>query len=123
MIENWRIWVIIILMTLSLTDLILTGYYVHKYKEWREVPYNQIELNPLLVFLWSNLGFWAGHIIGSIIILSLIFIVGKIAHPIVIALIGLVLLWAMFNHYTNIGLLKELIIKYPEGVVPKDFLK
>jgi hypothetical protein len=124
MIENWRIWVIVILMTLSLTDLVLTGYYVHKYKTWQpEKEYKLMELNPLLVFLWNNLGFWLGHIIGSVIILSLVFIVGKLGHPIIIILIGLFFLYAIFGHFTNIGLLKELIIKYPNGAIPKDFLK
>lgn len=122
--ENWRIWIIVILMTLSLTDLVLTGYYIYKYKNWQpEKEYKLMELNPLLVFLWNNLGFWLGHIIGSIIILSLMFIIGKSAHPIIIGIVGLILIYALFGHYTNIGLLKELITKYPDGVIPKDFVK
>jgi hypothetical protein len=124
MIENWRIWAIVILMTLSLIDLSLTGYYVHKYKTWQpEKPYKLMELNPLLVFLWNNLGFWLGHIIGSIIILSLVFIVGKSAHPIMVVGLGLFFLYAIWGHHGNINLLKELINKYPDGVIPKDFLK
>lgn len=118
--ETWRIYAIVILMTLSALDLSLTAYYVHKYKTWQpNKPYNLIELNPPLVFLWNNLGFWIGHIIGSIIILTLIFIVGKSAHPIVILVIFLFLCYAMFNHYTNITLLHKLIEQYPSGHLPE----
>jgi hypothetical protein len=118
---NWRIYIIIILMILSLTDLILTGYYVHKYRSWqKEKPYKLIELNPLLVFLWTNLGFWLGHIVGSILILSLIYIVGKSAHWIVVLILGLFLLYALQNHFTNINLLHRLIEMYPSGHLPKE---
>jgi hypothetical protein len=121
MIENWRIWVIGILMTLSIIDLGLTGYYVYKYKTWQpEKPYNLIELNPLLHFLWNNLGFWVGHFVGSVIILTLIYLVGKSAHPIIVGLLGVFLLGAMFNHYTNINLLHKLIEKYPSGHLPRE---
>lgn len=118
--ETWRIWVIVILMALSFVDLALTGYYVYKYKSWQpDKPYKLIELNPILVFLWSNLGFWLGHIVGSILILTLVFIVGKSAHWIVIVLLGLFFLYALFNHYNNITLLGKLITKYPSGHLPK----
>jgi len=118
---NWRIYIIIILMILSLTDLILTGYYVHKYRSWqKEKPYKLIELNPLLVFLWTNLGFWLGHIVGSILILSLIYIVGKSAHWIVVLILGLFLLYALQNHFTNINLLHRLIEMYASGHLPRE---
>jgi hypothetical protein len=117
--EEWRIWAIVILMTLSVLDLGATAYYVNKYKTWQpEKPYKLIELNPLLVFLWNNLGFWFGMIVGSAIILPLIFIVGKTAHWGVLVAMFLVLSWVMFNHYTNINLLHALIDKYPSGHLP-----
>ncbi len=121
MIETWRIWVIAILLFLSVTDLGLTYYYVHKYKNWQpEKPYNLIEKNPLLVFLWNTFGLHLGMFIGSVVILSLIYIVGKSAHPIVVGLLFLFLGYALFNHYTNINLLHSLIDKYPTGYLPKE---
>ncbi len=116
---DWRIWIIIILISLSILDLGLTTYYVDKYKEWQpDKPYNLIELNPLLVFLWNSMGFWLGMIVGSIIILSLIYIVAKSAHWTVLIILFLFLVWALFNHFTNINLLHEFIDKYPSGILP-----
>jgi hypothetical protein len=57
--------------------------------------------------------------IGSVIILSLIYLVAKTAHPILVVLLGGFLIMAMFNHYNNIGLLGRLITKYPDGVLPE----
>ena len=114
--ETWRIWVLAILLLLSVIDLAATYVYVYKYKQWQpEKPYNLIENNPLLVFLWNNLGLVLGTIVGAAIILSLIFIIGKSAHPIIIGILFLLLAYALSNHYTNIGLLGRLIEKYPSG--------
>ena len=119
MIENWRIWVIIILMSLSVIDLGLTTYFVDKYKKWQpNKPFNLIELNPLLVFLWNKMGFWFGMFVGSVVTLSLIYIVAKSAHWIVVLLLFFFLVWAMFNHFTNINLLHKLIEMYPSGYLP-----
>lgn len=120
MIENWRIWVVVILMTLSVIDLGSTAFYINKYKTWQpEKPYNLMENNPLLVFLWNHLGFTLGMIVGSIIILTLVYIVARSAHWIVILILFLFLLYALFNHYTNINLLHQLIDKYPSGYLPE----
>ena len=120
MIETWRTLAVVILLTLSVIDLGATYYYVNKYKKWQpEKPYNLIEKNPLLVFLWNNLGINIGTVVGAIIIWSLIYIVGKSAHPIFIVLLGIFLVYTLFNHYTNIGLLHKLIIKYPLGHLPE----
>ena len=117
--NNWRIYIIIILMTMSVVDLALTYHYVHSYKKWQNSkPYNLIENNPLLVFLWNTFGLVLGHVIGSIIILSLIYIIGKSAHPIVIGILALFLLYALHNHYVNINLLGSLVEKYPSGNLP-----
>ena len=119
MMENWRIWIIIILMSLSLIDLSATYFYIYKYKQWQpDKPYNLIENNPLLVFLWNNFGLHLGMFIGSVIILSLIYIVGKSAHPIVSLILFLFLGYALQNHYTNINLISALIEKYPSGHLP-----
>jgi len=121
MIEQWRIWAIVILMTLSAIDLGATYYYVKTYKQWQpDKPYNMIEKNPLLVFLWNNLGLTFGMIVGSVIILTLIYIVGKTAHPIIVGILFLFLTWAVFfNHFKNIGLLHKLIKQYPTGHLPE----
>lgn len=117
MIKNWRTIIIIILMTLSLIDLGATYYYVKKYKTWQpEKEYHLMEGNPLLVMLWDKLGFNIGMFVGSVIIFSLIYIVGKTAHPVVVLMLFLVLVYVMFNHYSNISLLKELIQKHSGGI-------
>ena len=117
--EKWRLYIIIILMTMSVIDLALTYRYVSEYKEWQpEKPYNLIENNPLLVFLWSMLGLKIGTFVGSVIIISLIYIVGKTAHPIVVGLLFVFLTYAIHNHYININLIGDLITKYPSGHLP-----
>ena len=63
-------------------------------------------------------GLKIGMIIGSVIILSLIYIVGKTAHPIVVGILFLFLLYALHNHYININLISSLIEKYPTGHLP-----
>ena len=120
MIEQWRILAIVILLGLSLLDLGATYYYVYKYKQWQpNKPYNQIELNPLLVFLWNTFGLHLGMFIGAVIILSLNYIVARYAHWGVVLLVGGFMLFAMFNHYKNINLLFKLINKYPSGHLPE----
>ncbi len=119
--EKWRIIIIVILLALSVLDLSLTFYYASKYKKWQpDKPFKMIENNPLLVFLWNQLGLILGTIVGAAIIWTLIFIIGKTAHPIVIGLVGLFLLYALFNHFTNINLIHKLIEKYPTGHLPED---
>ncbi len=118
---DWRLIATIGLIVLSVVDLSLTGYYVQKYKKWQpDKPYKLIERNPLLVFLWNTMGLWIGLLVGGVIILSLMFIVGKSAHWLVILLLLCFLIWAMFNHYTNINLLHQLIEKYPSGYLPTE---
>lgn len=117
---TWRIWAIIILMTLSIIDLGATTYYIQKYKAWQpEKPYKMMERNPLLVFLWNNLGFVFGTIVGAVIILTLVYLVAKTAHPIIVGLLFLFLLFALYNHYINLGLLDKLIDKFPSGHLPE----
>lgn len=120
MIEHWRIYAIIFLMTVSLVDLGLTYYYVSKYKTWQpNKPYEKIELNPLLRFLWNTFGLHLGMFIGAVVILSLNYVVGRYAHWIVVLiLIGFISL-ALFNHFKNINLLFKLINKYPTGHLPE----
>ena len=120
MIENWRFWIIILLLGLSVIDIAATYVYVSKYKTWQpDKPYKLIENNPLLVFLWNMFGLTLGTIIGAVIIWSLIYIIGKTAHPIVIGILILFLGFALFNHYKNLGLLDRLIEKFPTGHLPE----
>lgn len=121
MIETWRIWVIVILMSLALIDLSATYFYVSKYKQWQpEKPFYLIENSPISVFLWNMFGLHIGTFIWAVIFLSLIFIVGKSAHPIVILFLFLFISYALHNHYTNINLISELINKYPSGYLPTE---
>lgn len=116
-----RMIIVIIMLTLSLIDLGSTYFYIYKYKQWQpEKPYNLIENNPLLVFLWNTFGLHLGMFIGSVIILSLIYVVSRTAHPIVVGVLFLALCYAMFNHYTNIELIGKLINKYPTGRLPEE---
>jgi len=117
--ESWRFYVVVLLLMLSIIDLCSTYYYVSKYKKWQpNKPYNLMENNPLLVFLWNTFGLHLGMFIGSVIILSLIYIIGKSAHPIVILILFLYLCFALSTHYKNISLLNKLITKYPDGHLP-----
>lgn len=115
--EKWRILAMVILIALSSIDLGLTYYYAKTYKTWQpDKSFNLIENNPLLVLLWNTFGLKLGMLIGSLIILSLIFIIGKAASPVVLGVIFFIFAYALFNHYTNINLLHQLIIKYPLGI-------
>lgn len=117
---NIRLILIVIVLCLSITDLTLTFFYVSKYKHWQpNKPFNLMENNPLLVFLWNNFGFIIGSILGTIIILCLVYFISKslwIGFPIILLC---VLLYTMYNHYHNISLLYKLIEKYPSGYLPE----
>lgn len=119
--ETVRYIALIIIFALTLVDLSLTFYYVHRYKQWQpDKPYKAIELNPLLVYLWTKMNLIVGTIIGGIIILSLDYIIVKDAHWIFIPLLICLLIFALFNHYKNINLLHQLIEKYPLGHLPEE---
>lgn len=116
---TWRFIAIVVLLTLCVLDLSFTYYYVHKYKEWQpNKPYKLIEMNPILVFLWNNLGLTIGMLVGSVIILTLNFIVAKECHWAIVLILFLFMLFAMVNHTKNITLLHQLIEKYPSGYLP-----
>lgn len=116
---DWRIIALIVILSMGVLDLVLTLYYVHTYKEWQEnKPYNLIELNPLLVFLWNRMGLFLGMFVGATIILTLQFIVTKSAHWIIVGLLFAFLLFALYNHFNNINLLHKLIELYPSGSLP-----
>jgi len=109
-----------ILLALSLTDLLLTFYYVKKYKEWQpNKDYNLIERNPLLTLLWRYFGLFFGHIIGGIMILGLIYFISRTAHIYISIFLGLFISLAIYNHFKNIRLLNKLIGKYPSGHLPE----
>ena len=121
MITNWRTILIVALLVLSIVDITATFLYVRQYKAWQPTkPYNLIELNPLLCFLWNKLGLYIGMIVGSVVMLTLVFIVGRDAHWVVGVLLFCVLIWAMFNHFNNFGILQQLIEKYPSGSLPEE---
>jgi len=116
-----KIILVIVIMVLSAIDLILTAYYIHTYKSWQpNKPYKLMELNPLLVFLWNKMGFVIGMIVGSVVILSLNFIVSKGSHWIIVIILLICLIFALINHVHNISLLQQLMEKYPTGVLPKE---
>ncbi len=119
MIETWRMIAIVVILLLGVADLILTYHYVKTYRGWQETkPFNMIELNPLLVFLWNNLGLIVGMLVGSVMILTLQFLVARNAHWGFVILLGVILCWVMYNHSNNISLLNQLIEKYPSGHLP-----
>ena len=117
--ETYKLIMLIIVMALCIADLVLTAYYVYKYKQWQpNKPYKLIELNPLLVFLWEKMGFWIGMFVGSVIIISLNFIVSKYAHWLVVLLLLGFLIFTIFNHIKNFTLLYQLKALYPSGYLP-----
>jgi hypothetical protein len=115
-----RLLLTIILICLSVTDLSLTFYYVSKYRNWQpQKPFNLMENNPLLVFLWNHLGLILGIILGSVIILTMIWFISTDLHWIFTVILLALLIWTMYNHYNNIVLLGKLIEKYPSGYLPE----
>ena len=123
MTQDFRFYLTIVIMTLCVLDLAFTFYYVHEYKSWQKnKPYNKIELNPILVFLWNRMGFVVGSFVSAVILLSLNWIVVRYAWIGIPILVCLFLIWAMYNHAHNIQLLWQLIEKYPSGYLdPKVF--
>jgi len=59
-------------------------------------------------------------IIASVVILSLNYIVAKNAHWSIATILLVILIWVMFNHTKNLGLLSQLIEKYPTGHLPHE---
>ena len=117
--ETYKIILIVIIFGLTILDLSLTYYYIHKYKIWQpDKPYNLMENNPLLVFLWNNMNLLIGTIVGAVIILALDYLIIKEAYWIFPLILIIVLSWALFNHYNNITLLNKLIEKYTDGKLP-----
>lgn len=113
---DWKLLLIICVMSLSLIDLVVTYVYVSTYKKWQpDKPFNLIELNPLLVFLWNKMGLTIGMITGGVVILSLNYIITKETHWIFGVIILIFLVLALFNHAKNINLLYMLMEKYPSG--------
>ena len=118
---SWRIWVTVLLLVLSFADLTATFIFVQKYIGWQpNKPLNLIENNPLLVFLWNQFGLILGTIIGTVIIWTLLYIIGKSAHWIIVVLFIIFFIWALFNHYTNMNLLEKLVEQYPSGHLPEN---
>lgn len=119
MLNNWRLYVLILVMIASTFDVCLTYYYINKYKTWQpDKPYNLMERNPLLVFLWNKLGLVFGTLSGLVIILTLEAIIIKEAHWVIVLILLGLLVFAFSNHYSNINLLNKLIEKYPSGYLP-----
>lgn len=116
---NFRNWLVVGLLVLSIVDLTLTFFYIKQYKSWQpNKPYKMIENNSLLVFLYERLGFYIGSFVGVVVILTLVYLVGRYSHWGVALFLGIVLCWAMYNHFHNFGLLYQLIEKYPLGSLP-----
>lgn len=110
---------VIVLMILSVIDLSLTAFYVYRYRQWQpEKPFNLIEKNPLLVFLWDKIGFVPGMLIGAIIILLLVYVIASTSWILGFLLLA-TFIFTMFNHLKNFGLLTELIKLYPLGHLPE----
>ncbi len=117
---NIRLIATILIMVLCVTDLCLTYFYIYKYKKWQpDKPYKLIEMNPLLRFFWNNFGLHLGMFIGAVLIIALNYVVAKNAHWLFICLLLGFLIFAMFNHARNIGLLIKLIEQYPLGHLPE----
>lgn len=110
--------IFILLIIMSIVDLGLTYNYVSTYKNWQpDRPYSDMEANPLLLFLWNNCGLFLGQILGALIIWTLIFIIVKEAHWLVIlSLIG-VFIFGIIINLIHISQLHNLIKLYPTGYI------
>lgn len=118
--ETYRLVLLIVVMALCITDLILTAYYINKYKQWQpNKPYKDMELNPLLVFLWEKLGFITGMLIASVILLTLNFIIARDGYVWLVVILICSFAFAMYNHINNLTLLHKLIEQYPTGHLPE----
>jgi len=116
--RKWRKFIIVLLIVISFLDLASTFYYINSYSEWRpDVPYNQMEANPLLLLLWNNFGLLTGTILGAFIIWILLYIVGKKAHWLIILIVLLALSFGVVNNINHIGMLNKLIELYPTGII------
>jgi len=114
--KNWRKYAVIIILLLGFIDLCLTFYYITTYNAWQPGrAFSDMENNPLLVFLWDNLGLVTGMIAGFLIILPLQYLVVKKAHWVITLMLFAALSFALVNHYNNINLIHELIKLYPLG--------
>jgi len=119
--NDLRFLLLILALSMAILDLFLTHIYVKRYKNWQpKKPYNLIEMNPLLVFLWNRLGLNLGMIIGSVIIISIIYFIAVYTHIALVILLLVTQFFALWNHNKNINLLNKLIEKYPDGKLPKE---
>lgn len=109
-----------ILIFLSILDLGSTYFYINNYHQWRaDVPFNQMEQNPLILFFINLFGLDIGFIISTVIIFGLFYLIafkveGITGYVIIIILI-LALILNLYLNIINIQTLNQLIIKYPLG--------
>jgi len=119
--NDLRFLLFILALAWAIADLGLTYIYVKRYKNWQpNKSYNLIEMNPLLVFLWNTLGLNLGMIIGSVIMVSIIYFIAVYTHIALVILLLATQFFALLNHNKNINLLNKLIKKYPDGKLPKE---
>lgn len=99
-------------MLLSVIDLTMTYFYIRQYKAWQpDKSFNKMESNWVLLFTWGKFGLNLGMVLGSIVILSLIFTWLTLTHWILWVITAIVLLAAIRNHIKNFIILNHLIKK------------
>lgn len=114
--QSWRKYAVILILLLGFIDMATTYYFVDTYSNWQpDRPFEDMEVNPILLYLWNNLGFEFGMAIGFIILMSLNYIVARYAWIGVVLLFVVVLTFTLYNNITNINTLHELIKLYPTG--------
>lgn len=112
--ENWRKYAIALLLILSVIDITLTFVYLNQYHNWQpDKAFNQMESNPLLLFLINILGLNFGLVIGSIIIWSLLVLIGKKGAWYVVVPVAFVLIFASIITLIHLNMLHELMDKFP----------
>ena len=101
----------IVVIGLSIIDMILTHYYVYKYKKfYPQKPYSKMELNPLLYKCWSAFGLETGGVLASIIIVLIISGIVFIVSPLFNLIFIVIFTLANLNTIRNISLLRKLKI-------------
>lgn len=112
--KKLRILLFGILIGLSIFDLSTTYIYLNNYHNWQpERQFNQMESNPLLLFLFNLFDLELGLLLGTIIIWSLMYIIAfKIKGYfglVTIFLLTMALTLGIINNLIHINMLNKLI--------------
>lgn len=115
---KWRKVFLITILILSLIDLGLTYNYINEYSNWQiNKPFNEMEQNILLVYLWNVFGLKLGMVIGALIIWSLLILISRSASWIILISLLAVFIFGIVINIMHTIQLYDLIKLYPLGYI------